>query len=407
MSSASFNVAEEARIYLGKISADLDRTVAFWLKNSHDDKNGGFFTCLTKDGKVYDTSKFGWLQGRQIWTYTQLYRRLERFRLPAILEAAIDGGKFLMEKLKDTKSHKVCFSANAQGEPTKIQRTLFAEVFYVMAMSGLAKVTNENIYKREALEMFKLIIHWAREDDSDLGRPKLPSTGNHQNLAVPMCILSLVHELDDLDIQESKLDMDEIRSWAVDRIKMHVQRQGTRILENVTQDGQEIDGFEGRKMVPGHAIECGWFLLKEAQKMQSHELTTLAIQTFIERPYEYGWDKNEEGFLYFVDVDDLPPTNLEWDMKLWWPHSEAMIAFLMAFNTAQNASHWERFKEVTDYAYEHFVDPDQGEWFGYLNRAGKVSSSAKGGPYKGCFHVPRALLICEEILTKIVNDHEE
>lgn len=52
-----------------------------------------------------------------------------------------------MEKLKDSKSHKVCFSANAQGEPTKIQRTLFAEVFYVMAMAGLAKVTNENIYK--------------------------------------------------------------------------------------------------------------------------------------------------------------------------------------------------------------------------------------------------------------------
>lgn len=407
MSSASFNVAEEARVYLGKISADLDRTVDFWLKNSHDDKNGGFFTCLTKDGKVYDTSKFGWLQGRQIWTYTQLYQRLERFRKPALLEAAIDGGKFLMEKLKDSKSHKVCFSANAQGEPTKIQRTLFAEVFYVMAMAGLAKVTNENIYKREALEMFKLIIHWAREDDSDLGRPKLPGTGSHQNLAVPMCILSLVQELDDLDIQESKLDMDEIRTWAVERIKMHIQREGTRIFENVTQDGQEIDGFEGRKMVPGHAIECGWFLLKEAQKLQSHELTNLAIQAFIERPYEYGWDKCHDGFLYFVDVDDLPPTNLEWDMKLWWPHNEAMIAFLMAYNTTQNAQHWERFKEVTDYAYDHFVDSDHGEWFGYLNRAGQVSSSAKGGPYKGCFHVARALLICEEILAKMVNDHEE
>lgn len=50
---------------------------------------------------------------------------------------------------------------------------------------------------------------------------------------------------------------------------------------------------------------------------------------------------------------DLPPTNLEWDMKLWWPHNEAMIAFLMAYNTTQNAQHWERFKEVTDYAYDH------------------------------------------------------
>ena len=35
-----------------------------------------------------------------------------------------------------------------------------------------------------------------------------------------------------------------------------------------------------------------------------------------------------------------------------------------------------------------FVDPEYGEWFGYLDRQGEVTHSFKGGPWKGsnrCF----------------------
>ena len=44
-----------------------------------------------------------------------------------------------------------------------------------------------------------------------------------------------------------------------------------------------------------------------------------------------------------------------------------------------------------------FVDDEHGEWFGYLSREGKVKMTFKGGPYKGCFHVPRALLMCQQV----------
>ena len=44
-----------------------------------------------------------------------------------------------------------------------------------------------------------------------------------------------------------------------------------------------------------------------------------------------GWDKKYGGLLYFVDVDGKPPTRLEWDMKLWWPHAEALYALLLAY----------------------------------------------------------------------------
>jgi len=34
------------------------------MKYSIDKTNGGFYTCLDEQGKVYDTDKFMWLQGR-------------------------------------------------------------------------------------------------------------------------------------------------------------------------------------------------------------------------------------------------------------------------------------------------------------------------------------------------------
>ena len=56
--------------------------------------------------------------------------------------------------------------------------------------------------------------------------------------------------------------------------------------------------------------------------------------------------------------------------------------------------------------YFQFPDSQYGEWFGYLNRQGQTSMTFKGGPYKGCFHVPRALSMCELMLSQIMNESE-
>ncbi len=57
---------EELKFYQETIAKDLDRTMKFWLDHSHDNEFGGFINCLGKDGKVFDTNKYVWLQGRQV-----------------------------------------------------------------------------------------------------------------------------------------------------------------------------------------------------------------------------------------------------------------------------------------------------------------------------------------------------
>ncbi|XP_010768179.1 N-acylglucosamine 2-epimerase-like [Notothenia coriiceps] len=85
-------------------------------------------------------------------------------------------------------------------------------------------------------------------------------------------------------------------------------------------------------------------------------------------------------------------------MKLWWPHCEALIAFLMAYSHTREPALLHRFSEVFEYTFKHFPDAQKGEWFGYLTQEGKVALDFKGGPFKGFFHVPRCLYMCERIL---------
>ena len=51
-------------------------------------------------------------------------------------------------------------------------------------------------------------------------------------------------------------------------------------------------------------------------------------------------------------------------------------------------------EDVMPFWERHSIDDEYAEWLGYLNRRGEVLLDLKGGKWKGCFHVPRALYLC-------------
>ncbi|KAL1781306.1 N-acylglucosamine 2-epimerase [Sigmodon hispidus] len=389
---------EALQSWKDRVAKELDSVMAFWMENSHDKENGGFFTCLDCNGKVYDDLKYVWLQGRQVWMYCRLYRTFERFHRAEILEAAKAGGEFLLRFAKIAPPAKKCaFVLTRDGRPIKMQRTIFSECFYIMAMNELWRVTKETRYQNEAVEMMDQIVRWVREDPAGLGRPQLSGTPAAESLAVPMMLLNLVDQLVEDDEPLNK-KYSELQDWCVQRIMKHVQRDGKAVLENISDDGKELPGCLGRQQNPGHAIEAGWFLLQYARRKGDTNLRRHIIDKFILMPFHSGWDSKFGGLFYFQDVDGFCPTQLEWNMKLWWPHSEAMIAFIMAYSDTGDSALLQLFKQVAEYTFNHFHDPATAEWYGYLNQEGKVALSIKGGPFKGCFHVPRCLAMCEKIL---------
>lgn len=128
----------------------------------------------------------------------------------------------------------------------------------------------------------------------------------------------------------------------------------------------------GRLTTPGHVIEAGWFLLKEANTRyyqytciytctlwtsclyrNDDRLRQIAIKDFIECPWAYGWDNDYGGFFYYLDKAGHCPVQLEWNNKLWWPHCEGLIAALLAYSTTSDPKHWVMFKQCFDYTVTH------------------------------------------------------
>ncbi|KAM4663176.1 N-acylglucosamine 2-epimerase [Discoglossus pictus] len=399
-------MSERLELWRDRMGHELDKVMDFWTQHSLDQEYGGFFTCLGQDGAVYDDLKYIWLQGRQVWMYCRLYRKVPRFHKQEILSAAIAGGEFLLAHARpSTDSLKCAFVVTRDGRAVKVQRTIFSECFYVMAMDELWRVTGEERYKREARAMMDQIVHWVRVDPAGLGRPEMPGAVPVNNMAVPMMLLNLVDQLSE-DDEEAAKKYEELGAWSVKRILQHVQRNGNAILENVSEDGQELPGCSGRHQNPGHAIEAGWFLLRHAIAHNNTALRQTAVEKFMLLPFTSGWDQEYGGLFSFQDVDGHCPTQLEWSMKLWWPHSETLIAFLLGYKETQDPRLLEHFQKVYDYVFSRFSDPEHGEWFGYLSREGSIALSIKGGPFKGCFHVPRCLYMCEEILSSLLQQNK-
>ena len=59
---------------------------------------------------------------------------------------------------------------------------------------------------------------------------------------------------------------------------------------------------------------------------------------------------------------------LESNMKLWWPHTEAIYATTLAYSliVRDKALFSPGSERIDAYAFAHFSDPEHGEWFAVI-----------------------------------------
>ena len=173
-------------------------------------------------------------------------------------------------------------------------------------------------------------------------------------------------------------------------------------LETVGPDGEYLgDRPEGSCVNPGHAIETAWFILAEGKHRNDKAMIERALP-ILDWSLELGWDPKYGGILYFVDIEGKQPVQYEWDMKLFWPHNEAIYATLLAYSLTGDPK-WEAwFEKILKWSLARFPDRQYGEWFGYLHRDGTVSHDLKGNMWKGPFHIPRQLLYCHLLLEEML-----
>lgn len=374
----------------------VEKVIPFWEKNSIDNIHGGFFSCLTREGKVFDTDKFVWLQGRAVYTFSMLYNQLggsENWK-----EYAAQGSSFLRKYGAD-KQGNFYFSLTREGFPLIQPYNIFSDCFAALGFGAFHKISGDDVYGELAKKTFDNILK-RRESPKGVYSKAYPGTRDLKNFSLPMILSNLSIELDHMIPSSFAHQLhDQLISEVMDTF---YNAEFGLILENVQKDGSFSNSFEGRLFNPGHVLEAMWFLMDIALLRNDHILFDRA-KNIAYQAYEKGKDQTHGGIFYFLDVLGFPPQQLEWNQKLWWVHLEAMVCMAKIYENTLEEKALNIFEELHDYCWKYFRDPDYGEWFGYLNRDGSQNLTLKGGKWKGFFHVPRALLKIHQSFAAVEN----
>lgn len=363
-----------------------DYVVPFWRRYSLDREHGGYHTCLDRDGYVYDTDKFCWMQARQVWCLSHLYNRYGKQDESLLAEAKL-GLDFLLGHFRD-ENGDFYFSTDDEGRPTVVPYNIYSDCFATMALAEYGSATGQQTY----LDMAK---HTYRRIQERKDKPKgkwtktLPSGRAFHAFGFSMIQVNMAQILKRFD--ENPVYERIINQEIATIVKHHIKTDKQIVYERVSLDGKTYNCMENRLLCPGHACEVIWFLAKSAAEKQDGKLIDLLADAYL-WTVERGWDRKYGGIFYYQDAEDRPTEKIEANMKLWWVHAEALYAALYLFQLTGREDLWDWYRRLYEYTFSLFPDHAYGEWYGYLERDGSVAKTLKGGKWKGMFHVPRMLV---------------
>ena len=362
----------------------INNVMKFWLP-AIDKENGGIFTQLDRTGNIYGREKSVWFQGRALWTFSKAYNVIEKRN--EYLEAAEYIYPFL-EKCTDIDG-RMYFTVTEDGRGLQKRRYYFSETFAAIGAMEFYKATGRLDVLAAAERYFD--VAYECYTGKRKNQPKInPENSKMKALSPVMIMLSTSSVMRSGGVNAGKYDR-IAKECAYEIINGGFLTE-TALLESVSVDGAFVNTPSGRVVNPGHSMECAWFLMQEGL-VSKDDILLEAAKRIIDITLKLGVDKNHGGIISFTDVLGYPPTALEWDMKLWWPQCEAMIALRTAASVFDNMEYFDEYQRLLSYTENHFIDREHGEWYGYLHYDNTPSTTLKGNIFKGPFHIPRFYMI--------------
>ncbi len=176
----------------------------------------------------------------------------------------------------------------------------------------------------------------------------------------------------------------------------------------------------GSYVNPGHSLEDAWFIMHFAMRISDTEAIHTGTE-IVKWMTSSGWDSEYGGLPQFVHKDGGKPkgsittnnTNNHmvkelrenWSNKLWWVHSEALYALILAYENTGDSRFLNKYWQFHDYVFETFPNPDKriGEWIQIRNREGRPEEKVIALPVKDPYHITRAFMHLIKSLERIID----
>jgi N-acylglucosamine 2-epimerase len=290
--------------------------------------------------------------------------------------------------------------------------SIFADCFVAIGLAGYAGLTKDTGRFERALELYHSISE--RIGTGEFRSEPYPIPAGYRSHAITMIQLNVAQELADTADKVNLPQKIELLKDSVDYMKYIMEEfyhSDHSVVEMLPNDPTENPTLLSRHLNPGHAIESMWLVVQTARKTGQSNYIRKALLA-IEKAIDSGWDIDYDGLFRFVDVSGGKPEGVRkgipyeelitdtWDMKLWWPHSEALYATLLGFDLTGNENMLELHQKIHTYVFDTFPNPDKsnGEWIQVRDRKGQPLDKVAALPVKDPYHILRNILLIIELL---------
>ena len=360
----------------------LDDIVPFWWTHGVDREHGGVLSCMNEDGSLINSDKYIWSQARFAWVASALHARIEQRQ--EFYDAARDTVAFLLKHCRDEEGRWV-YHTTRDGKVVEGPISIYSDCFAVYGLSEYYRISKNEQALDVALKTWHSIRERVERPDFDAVAPyKLPY--GRRPHAIPMILTEVSNELAQTT---GDTTIAAAAGEYVARILTHHVREDNLLVEFRDWNFQPLPPNEGTAVMPGHGIESMWFVLHWAHRHNRTDYIAKAHQV-IRKQLEVAWDPQYGGLYLATDAEGHTPFLANAEKKIWWPHTEALYATLLAQD-------WDWHRRIHEWSFAHFP-MEGGEWRQRLDRTGAPITELIALPVKDPFHLPRAVILILQLL---------
>jgi mannobiose 2-epimerase len=385
-----------------ELGDELKHILDYWMLNTVDEVNGGFFGKIDNENHVeIEAPKGSVLNARILWSFSAAYNQ---FKNEAYLPVAQRAYNYILAHFIDSEYGGVYWSVTFDGKPLDTKKQVYAIAFTIYGLSEYYLTGGDEKAKQQAIELYKLLV--IKAYDSEQTGYYEAFTQNWQ----PMDDLRLSSK----DANEKKTMNTHLhileaygnlyKIWPDEGLKEQI----ITLLGNFT--GQIIDSKTNRlnlffdedwNVKPnvisyGHDIEASWLLLEAAEIIEDGKLVAKLKEVSVNMAAQAMEGLDADGALFY---EFEPEHNHLINEKHWWVQAEAIVGFYNAWQISGKEEFLQAAVNAWNFIKNNILNEPYGEWYWGINGDGSlVKGEDKVGIWKCPYHNSRA---CMEILKRI------
>jgi mannobiose 2-epimerase len=388
--------------YKKEVENELHSILSYWMNNTIDEINGGFFGKVDNQNDIYTTAPKGSvLNARILWTFSAAYNFTKEEKYLSIASRAFE---YMRDHFIDAIYKGVYWTVDFEGNILDSKKQVYSLAFCIYGLSEYYAATREKKVLHITQQLYNAIeehsydakhkgyyeafarnwdeAHDLRLSAKDANEKKTMNT--HLHIIESYANLYKVHPSEELKNRIVEL-LELFDMHFIDYKTFHLRL----FFNEVWKEKPDVISY-------GHDIEAAWLLLHCAQTIQDAEWI---------RKYRSHAIKIADAAAEGLDADGglwceyKPLQKVFIKEKHWWPQAEAMVGFFNAYQISDNEKYLQHSLNSWQFIKQYMIDKKNGEWFwGIKEDHAIMQGEDKVGLWKCPYHNARA---CLEIIKRI------